>query len=487
MSANILISSDDTGHNLFVFRCFRPNLCIFAVGIRRNLCIFHLSIRQNFCDMKRDIYAKLLEWQSRRDHKPLVVDGARQVGKTYILKEFGAREYKSVSYVNLDKDTVAKSIFEPDHDIRRIIRTLSAHTGIDIVPKDTLIIIDEIQESSAALGCLKYFKEDFPQYDVAVAGSLLGISIHQDQSFPVGMVELVRMFPMSLHEFLDATGNEKLTRLLLDCDWSAVNSLSQKYIDLLRQYYYVGGMPEAVAGYINGKGLNEVRKIHKDILAGYRKDFSKHAPKKEVPRIELVWDSLPSHLAKENKKFIYGAVRKGARAKDFEVAITWLKDAGLIYKVHRVSKIEYPLSFYEDFDVFKIFPLDVGLLGAMTDVPASQILVGDNIFKEFKGAFTECYVNEQLARIQIPTFYHSSNESECEIDFVVQTVRRVIPIEAKAQENVKAKSLRTYIDEHPNLKGLRFSMLNYIDQGWMENLPLYAVQGYLWAEGVPVP
>ena len=487
MSANILISSDDTGHNLFVFRCFRPNLCIFAVGIRRNLCIFHLSIRQNFCDMKRDIYAKLLEWQSRRDHKPLVVDGARQVGKTYILKEFGAREYKSVSYVNLDKDTVAKSIFEPDHDIRRIIRTLSAHTGIDIVPKDTLIIIDEIQESSAALGCLKYFKEDFPQYDVAVAGSLLGISIHQDQSFPVGMVELVRMFPMSLHEFLDATGNEKLTRLLLDCDWSAVNSLSQKYIDLLRQYYYVGGMPEAVAGYINGKGLNEVRKIHKDILAGYRKDFSKHAPKKEVPRIELVWDSLPSHLAKENKKFIYGAVRKGARAKDFEVAITWLKDAGLIYKVHRVSKIEYPLSFYEDFDVFKIFPLDVGLLGAMTDVPASQILVGDNIFKEFKGAFTECYVNEQLARIQIPTFYHSSNESECEIDFAVQTVRRVIPIEAKAQENVKAKSLRTYIDEHPNLNGLRFSMLNYIDQGWMENLPLYAVQGYLWAEGVPVP
>ena len=487
MSANILISSDDTGHNLFVFRCFRPNLCIFAVGIRRNLCIFHLSIRQNFCDMKRDIYAKLLEWQSRRDHKPLVVDGARQVGKTYILKEFGAREYKSVSYVNLDKDTVAKSIFEPDHDIRRIIRTLSAHTGIDIVPKDTLIIIDEIQESSAALGCLKYFKEDFPQYDVAVAGSLLGISIHQDQSFPVGMVELVRMFPMSLHEFLDATGNEKLTRLLLDCDWSAVNSLSQKYIDLLRQYYYVGGMPEAVAGYINGKGLNEVRKIHKDILAGYRKDFSKHAPKKEVPRIELVWDSLPSHLAKENKKFIYGVVRKGARAKDFEVAITWLKDAGLIYKVHRVSKIEYPLSFYEDFDVFKIFPLDVGLLGAMTDVPASQILVGDNIFKEFKGAFTECYVNEQLARIQIPTFYHSSNESECEIDFAVQTVRRVIPIEAKAQENVKAKSLRTYIDEHPKLKGLRFSMLNYIDQGWMENLPLYAVQGYLWAEGVPVP
>ncbi len=421
--------------------------------------------------MKREIYAKLLEWKSRKDHKPLVLDGARQVGKTYILKEFGNKEYKTLSYVNLDKDAVAKSIFEPDHDIPRIIRTLSAHTGVDIVPKDTLIVIDEIQESAAALGCLKYFKEDFPQYDVAVAGSLLGISIHEDQSFPVG----------------NATGNEKLTQLLLDCDWAAVNTLSQKYIDLLRQYYYVGGMPEAVAGYIEGKGLGAVRLIQKDILAGYRKDFSKHAPKKEVPRIEMVWDSLPSHLAKENKKFIYGAVRKGGRAKDFEVAITWLKDAGLIYKIHRVSKIEYPLKFYEDFDVFKVFPLDVGLLGAMTDVPASQMLVGDNIFKEFKGAFTECYVNEQLARIQIPTFYHSSNESECEIDFAVQTEKRVIPIEAKAEENVKGKSLKTYIDEHPALKGLRVSMKNYIDQGWMENLPLYAIEGYLRAEGIPFP
>ena len=434
--------------------------------------------------MKREVYSKLLEWQSHRGHKPLVLDGARQVGKTYILKEFGGKEYKNFSYVNLDKDAVARSIFEPDHDIQRIIRTLSAHTGVDIMPRDTLIIIDEIQESSAALGCLKYFKEDFPEYDVAVAGSLLGISIHEDQSFPVGMVELVRMFPMSLHEFLNATGNEKLTQLLLACDWAAVTTLSQKYIDLLRQYYYVGGMPEAVAGYIEGKGLNAVRKIQKDILAGYRKDFSKHAPKREVPRIEMVWDSLPSHLARENKKFIYGAVRKGGRAKDFEIAITWLKDAGLIYKIHRVNTIEYPLKFYEDFDVFKIFPLDIGLLGAMADVPASQMLVGDNIFKEFKGSFSECYVNEQLARIQIPTFYYSSNESEVEIDFAVQTESRVIPIETKAEENVKAKSLKTYINEHSDLKGLRLSMKNYVNQGWMENIPLYAIEGYLRSDGL---
>lgn len=435
-------------------------------------------IRPNLCKMKREIYAKLLEWKSRKGHKPLVLDGARQVGKTYILKEFGVREYKNVSYVNLDKDAVAKSVFDPDHDIKRIIRTLSAYTGVDIVPGDTLIIIDEIQESSAALGCLKYFKEEFPQYDVAVAGSLLGISIHEDQSFPVGMVEFVRMFPMSLLEFLNATGNEKLTELLLNHDWESVNILSQQYTELLRQYYYVGGMPEAVAGYIAGKGLKTVRQIQKDILAGYRRDFSKHAPNKDVPRIEMVWDSLPSHLAKENKKFIYGALRKGGRAKEFEMAISWLRDAGLIYKVHRVSKIEYPLSFYEDFDVFKVFPLDVGLLGAMTDVPASQMLVGNNVFKEFKGAFTECYVNEQLARVQIPVFYYSSNESEVEIDFAVQTESRVIPIEVKAEENVKSKSLKTYIDKYPELKGLRISMLNYVDQGWMENLPLYAVEGY---------
>lgn len=429
--------------------------------------------------MKREIYARLVEWKSRRNHKSLVVDGARQVGKTHIIKEFGKEEYANCAYVNLDKDNVAKSIFEPDHDVERIIRTLSAHTDEDIKPERTLIIIDEIQESAAALGCLKYFKEDAPEYDVVVAGSLLGVSIHQNHSFPVGMVEILPMFPMSFHEFLTATGNEQLVKLLLDCDWNIINTLSEKYIDLLRQYYYVGGMPEAVKAYVEGEGLQAVRRIQKEILAGYRKDFSKHAPKKEVPRIEMVWDSLPSHLAKENKKFIYGAVRKGSRAKDFEVAITWLKDAGLIYKIHRVSKVEMPLKFYEDFDVFKIFPLDVGLFGAMTDVPASQMLVGDNCFTEFKGAFAECYVNEQLARMQVPTYYFSANDTEVEIDFAVQTENRVIPIEVKSEDSVRSKSMRTYIQQHPSLKGLRFSMKNYVDQDWMENVGLYAVEGFI--------
>ncbi len=429
--------------------------------------------------MKRDIYSQLLEWKSDRNHKPLVVDGARQVGKTYILKEFASKEYKNFSYINLDKDKTAKAIFEESHDTNRIIRTISAHTGIDILPGETLLIIDEIQESAAALGCLKYFKEDAPQYDVAVAGSLLGISIHQDQSFPVGMVEVLQMYPMSFHEFLTASGNEQLVKLLMNCDWTTVNALNESYIDLLRQYYYTGGMPEAVRTYVEGKGLQAVRKVQKDILAGYRRDFSKHAPVKEVPRIEMVWDSLPSHLVKENKKFIYGAVRKGGRAKDFELAITWLKDAGLIHIVHRVSKIEMPLKFYEDFDVFKIFPLDVGLLGAMTDIPASRLLVGDNCFTEFKGAFTECFVNEQLARIQLPVYYFSGNDTEIEIDFAVQTDNRVIPVEVKAEDNVRSKSLKTYIDRHPSLKGLRVSMKNYIDQGWFENIGLYAIEGYL--------
>ena len=360
---------------------------------------------------------------------------------------------------------------------RPVVKSLDP--GDEIKPGKTLIIIDEIQESSAALGCLKYFKEDAPEYDVVVAGSLLGISIHQNQSFPVGMVEILPMFPMSFHEFLTATGNRQLVELLLACDWDIVNTLNEKYIDLLRQYYYVGGMPEAVKAYVEGEGLHAVRKIQKEILTGYRKDFSKHAPKKEVPRIEMVWDSLPSHLAKENKKFIYGALRKGSRAKDFEIAITWLKDAGLIYKIHRVSKVEMPLKFYEDFDVFKIFPLDVGLLGAMTDVPASKLLVGDNCFTEFKGAFTECYVNEQLARIQMPTYYFSGNDTEIEIDFAVQTENRVIPIEVKSEESVRSKSLKTYIDKNPSLKGLRVSMKNYIDQGWMENIGLYAIEGFL--------
>lgn len=431
--------------------------------------------------MKREIYTKLLEWQSRRDHKPLVIDGARQVGKTYILKEFGEKAYKNYVYVNLDKDDVAKTIFEADYDIKRIIRTLSAHTGIDIIPGKTLVVIDEIQESSAALGSLKYFNEDAPEYDVAVAGSLIGVSLHKDQSFPVGMVEILKMFPLSFFEFLDATGNGNLKQIVRSCEWDVVNSLLPQYTDLLRQYYYVGGMPEAVAAYVGQKGLGTVRKIQNDILGGYRRDFSKHAPKKEVARIGMIWDSLPAHLAKENKKFVYGAIRKGARAKDFETAIEWLKMAGLVYKIHRVSKIEYPLKFYEDLDVFKLFPIDVGLLGAMADVPAAQILVGDNIFKEFKGAFTECYINEQLAGMIVPTFYFSPNDTEVEIDFAVQTEKRVVPMEVKAEENVKSKSLRTFIAENPQLKGLRVSMKGYIDQGWMENLPLFAIESYLFA------
>ena len=436
--------------------------------------------------MVRYIIEELYRWKKNPARKPLVLQGARQVGKTWLMQQFAREAFQHHIYINFENNELLRRLFERDFDINRILLEIQVATGETVTP-DTLLLFDEIQEAGRGITALKYFYEERPDIPLIAAGSLLGIAMHANDSFPVGKVDFLTLYPMSFPEFLEATGNAQMALLLHSRRWETINTFLPQLEALLRQYYYVGGMPEAVKCFAEQRDWQRVREVQTAVLDSYDRDFSKHAPLQEVPRIRLVWRSVIGQLAKENKKFIYGAVRKGARAKDFEVAITWLKDAGLIYKVHRVSKIEYPLSFYEDFDVFKIFPLDVGLLGAMTDVPASQILVGDNIFKEFKGAFTECYVNEQLARIQIPTFYHSSNESECEIDFAVQTVRRVIPIEAKAQENVKAKSLRTYIDEHPNLKGLRFSMLNYIDQGWMENLPLYAVQGYLWAEGVPVP
>ena len=429
--------------------------------------------------MKRSIYSELIKWKKDASHKPLVLNGARQVGKTYILKAFGNREYKNMAYINLDKDKIAGTIFETDYDVKRIIRTISAHTGTDILPHDTLVFIDEIQESPRALECLKYFKEDAPEYDIAVAGSLLGISIHKDQSFPVGQVNIMQMYPMTFDEFLTATGNEHLRALLQECDWQVISSLSAQYIELLRQYYYVGGMPEVVADYIAGKGLKAIREKQKEILTGYRKDFSKHAPATQVPRINMIWDSIPAQLAKDNKKFIYGAVKRSSRAKDFEIAIQWLVDAGLAYRIQRVTKIEMPLKFYEEMDVFKLFMLDVGLMGAMTDAPANKILMGNDIFKEYKGAFTELYVMNQLVTNGVPVFYHSTNESLIEIDFAVQLEDRVVPIEVKAEENIYSKSLKTYIQNNPHLKGLRVSMKNYIDQGWMENVPLYAISDYL--------
>lgn len=425
--------------------------------------------------MQRNIINELIEWKQKSNRKPLIVNGARQVGKTYILQKFGQLHYKKVAYLNCDRNEVLNQIFSIDYDIERIVRSLSALLNIHITPNETLIIFDEIQENPVILNSLKYFCENAPEYHVVVAGSLLGISLHDNISFPVGKVDMIRMYPMTFDEFLTAIGQGSLVDALRNGDYDIINALSVRLVDCLRQYYFVGGMPAVVREYAETGNLQNVRAIQQQILFDYRRDFSKHAPVSEVPRINMVWDSIPSQLAKENKKLIYGAIKKGARASQFEIAIQWLIDAGLAYRVHRVSSPVIPLKFYEDPSVFKLFSLDVGLMGAMTDTPAESIIIGDNIFREYKGAFTELFVYTQLTPMHIPIYYYSANDSRIEIGFLVQKGTNVIPVEVKAEENVKSKSLRTYIEKHPNLKGMRLSMKPYSDQGWMCNVPLYAV------------
>ena len=425
--------------------------------------------------MNRNVFEKLLEWKQKKNRKPLILNGARQVGKTYILRAFGEECYEKVAYINCDKNELLQKIFEQDYDIQRILLSLSALVHFNIEPENTLIIFDEIHESPVILNSLKYFCEEAPQYHVAVAGSLLGISLHNGMSFPVGKVDMIKMYPMTFDEFLLATGQTSLVEVLKQGDFSVIDALGLRFIDSLRQYYFVGGMPAAVRLFVETKDLVEVRNIQKQILFDYQRDFSKHAPSQKVPRINMVWETIPAQLAKENKKFIFGALKKGARASEFEMAIQWLKDAGRSYQVNCVTALFMPLKFYAEMSVFKLFILDIGLMGAMVDTPAESILVADTLFKEYKGAFTELFVLTQLMPLQIPIYYFSSNDSRVEIDFIVQHGATITPIEVKAEENVHAKSLRTFINKHPELRGIRLSMKPYQDQEWMENKPLYAV------------
>lgn len=396
------------------------------------------------------------------------------MGKTYILKAFGKLHYRNVAYVNLDSQKELAKVFEQDFNVTRIIRSLSAFLNIHIEPQHTLIVLDEVQECPAALHALKYFCEDAPEYHVVVAGSLLGISLHGNSSFPVGKVDMLRMFPLTFEEFLMALGEEQLIKLMKDGETEVIDTLSWRFVDCLRQYYYTGGMPAVVKEYITSGNLQSVRQLQKQILFDYRRDFSKHAPAEQVPRINLVWDSIPAQLARENKKFIYGALKKGGRAKEFEMAIQWLIDAGLVYRVYRANKPSLPLKFYEDLSAFKLFSLDVGLMGAMADSPAEAVLVNNQAFVEYKGAMTELYVLTQLQPTGIPIYYYSSNDSLSEIDFLVQSGARIVPIEVKAEVNVKSKSLSAFIQKHPDLTGLRLSLLPFQTQDWMENRPLYA-------------
>ena len=432
--------------------------------------------------MKRQVYSQLLAWKNDKDRKPLILDGARQVGKTWILKEFGRNEYKNVAYINCDDSPEMLSLFS-DYDIKRLLRGLSSISGEEIHPGETLIILDEIQSVPRGITSLKYFCENANEYHIVVAGSLLGVRLRTKKSqnnndentgtgFPVGKVDEINMYPMNFLEFVEATGNSILVDQIREHRWEELSTFSSRLTDLLRQYYYVGGMPEVVKKYLEDENLKQVRKIQQRILNDYEKDFSTHVPDELLPKVIMVWNSITSQLAKENKKFIYGVVKKGARAKDFEDAIQWLVNAGLIHKVVRVNKVQRPLKFYEDMSAFKLFLSDLGLLGAMADVTAKEVLTGENYFEEYKGAFTEQFIAQELISLGEKLYYYSKENSTLELDFLVQK-DAVYPIEVKAEENLRSKSLKTIYDDNNELKPVRFSMSGYKEQDWMVNVPLY--------------
>ena len=433
--------------------------------------------------MKREIYDRLLKWKDSKRRKPLMMYGALQVGKTYILKEFGRNEFENLVYVNCYTNQAIASLFSGDADVSRLLLGLSAISGQSIHPRKTLIFLDEVQEIPDVVASLKYFCEDAPEYYVVAAGSLLGVMNMEGRSFPTGKVEIVHLYPMTFMEFLYAIGEEKKFEILRDeGNREIVNSLLTTYSELLRRYYFVGGMPEAVLTFIETSDPGAVRKVQHDILTAYDADIAKHAGT-DTQKARMIFEAVPNQLAKENRKFVFGALRKGARAAEYENAIQWLIDAGLVYKIPRVSKVAIPLNFYMDRDAFKLFLLDVGLLGAMANVPPSMMLIGNNILTEFKGAFTENYVLEQMVVIpETAIAYYSKENSTMELDFVVQTGASLFPIEVKAEVNVKSKSLRQFItidNAGSGLKGYRFSMLGYDDQDWMSNIPLIAVEPYL--------
>lgn len=425
--------------------------------------------------MERDIMIQLEAWKNNPRRKPLILSGARQVGKTYILKQFGSQHYENVAYINCDNNPQVADLFAEDYDMQRILLVIGAVTGQTIKPGKTLIILDEIQELPKGLSALKYFCENAPQYHVAVAGSQLGLALHRQESAPVGKVDILKLYPMSFAEYLRAKGEHKTLSILLSHDWATVQLLHSKLVKLLREYYFVGGMPEAVSTFLATNDANQVREVQNNILLLYRSDMSKHTDPREAMRISMVWQSIPSQLARENKRFIFGAVKHGSRAKDFEMAVQWLVDAGLVVRVPRVRKVGMPLKFYEDFNAFKLYLLDVGLLAALSEIDPAQLLMGDNALTESKGALTENYVLCQLLTVKgASTYYYSREDSRLEVDFVVQYKGQIIPIEVKAKENLKSKSLQEFMATHPGLKAVRFSMSPHRDQGWVVNIPLYA-------------
>ena len=429
--------------------------------------------------MKRNAFQQMLEWKNATGRKPLIIRGARQVGKTWLMKEFGKQEFKNTVYINFDSNPEMRELFRGSLDVDHLITGLQILSGEKIAPRDTLLIFDEVQEEPRALSSLKYFCEDAPEYAVAAAGSLLGVALHQGTSFPVGKVEFLDLYPLSFTEFLEAAGGKELLELLKNEEWELIGTLRTKYIEHLRYYYYTGGMPEAVQTFLREKDLDAVRKVQQNILSAYEQDFSKHAPPETVARIRMVWQSIPSQLARENRRFVYGALRKGARAKDFELAIQWLRDCGLIEQVIRLSKPALPLPAYAE-EGFKIFLSDVGLLGAMSGLDARTVLNGNRLFTEFKGALTEQYTAQQLrSELKLKPFYWSSERSSAEVDFVFQSGMNIYPLEVKAEENLKAKSLKVYSEKFSPPIAIRTSMSDFRKEANLINLPLYAISRLL--------
>ena len=428
--------------------------------------------------MYRDAIEKLEKWKNRKNRKPLIVRGARQVGKTWLMREFGRKNYEKCAYISMDENERMENVFRDAFDIDRILLALEIEAGFKITPEDTLIIFDEVQEVPRALKALKYFCEQAPQYHIMAAGSLLGIALHEGTSFPVGKVDFLDLYPMTFREFLLACGQERFVQLMEQHDYAMMGNFRTELIDYLKYYYYVGGMPEAVQEYVQEKDFRAVREVQNKLLTAYENDLSKHAPAEIVTKIRMLWNSIPTQLAKENKKFVYGLVREGARAREYEVAITWLMDVGLVYKVERVKKPDFPLRAYQDFSAFKLFVLDVGLLGAMSRLNAKVILEGDRMFEEFKGALTEQYVLQQLiVHEENDIFYWSSEKGTGELDFLIQMDDKIVPIEVKAEENLQAKSLRSFVQKYDMKYAVRTSMSDYREQGWMVNYPLYDVGG----------
>ncbi|MEY4906084.1 MAG: hypothetical protein RLZZ292_3899 [Bacteroidota bacterium] len=427
--------------------------------------------------MKRTLYSALINWKNAPNRKPLIVQGARQVGKTWLMKEFGKNEFEQVVYLNFESSERLKSIFSTDFDIKRIISIIEIEVNHKIQSDKTLIIFDEIQEADKGLTALKYFCEQAPEYYIMAAGSLLGVSLQKNNSFPVGKVDFLRMYPMCFFEFLESIGQNLLKEHLEAKNWQIVESFHEKLVAFLRLYYFIGGMPEVVENYIRYENLNTVRSLQDKILLGYENDFAKYAPIDIVPKIRLVWQTLISQLAKDNRKFIYGQVKKGSRAKDFETAINWLTDAGLVLKVPHVEKPTMPLNAYANMDSFKLFLLDIGLLNAIAKIDQKILLEKNNILIEFKGTLTEQFVAQQL-KINHDIYYWTAPNATAEVDFLLQFQNDIIPIEVKAEENLRAKSLKVFVEKYKSNTAIRTSMNGFREQEWLTNVPLYAIYSF---------